>query len=170
MGRFQRALLHIDKVTEIVAICLFVALTGIVGIEVFRRYLIGVSFPWSDELARYLMIWVAFLGIGLGCRRERHVGFFVVVNLLPQGLRGVISIFLRCSIMVFLTLVGLGFYRILPVLAIETSPSLGVSMFWFYLAVPVMCLLYILHIIVSLIQDLQHGVQGEIESYQGKKE
>ena len=42
-----------------------IAMTLIMGIQVFSRYILGVSLSWSEEITRYLFIWSAFLSVSL---------------------------------------------------------------------------------------------------------
>ena len=52
-----------DKLEEFVIVMCLIAMTLIMGIQVFCRYVLGMSLSWSEELTRYLFIWSGFLSV-----------------------------------------------------------------------------------------------------------
>ena len=48
-----------ENLEEFLMVALLIAMTVIMGIQVFARYALGASLSWSEELTRYLFIWSA---------------------------------------------------------------------------------------------------------------
>ncbi len=79
MGQPQRTGHTVDVVSHqanrlaegATAVCL-AAMTLLVGVQIAGRFLFNYSIFWSDELTRFLLIWVAFLGMSAGVRRGAH--------------------------------------------------------------------------------------------------
>ena len=46
-----------ENLEEFLMVALLIAMTVIMGIQVFARYALGASLSWSEELTRYLFIW-----------------------------------------------------------------------------------------------------------------
>ena len=65
------------RVTDALAIAFFVAMFGCVLAQVLFRYFLGSPLTWSDELARYLFVWCAFLGWVIAARRRSHLAVTV---------------------------------------------------------------------------------------------
>jgi TRAP-type C4-dicarboxylate transport system permease small subunit len=65
------------RVTDALAIALFVAMFACVLGQVVFRYFLGSPLVWSDELARYLFVWCAFLGWVIAARRRSHLAVTV---------------------------------------------------------------------------------------------
>ena len=61
------------RATDALAIACFVAMFACVLAQVFFRYFLGSPLTWSDELARYLFVWCAFLGWVVAARRRSHL-------------------------------------------------------------------------------------------------
>ncbi len=61
------------RVTDALAIAFFVAMFACVLAQVVFRYFLGSPLTWSDELARYLFVWCAFLGWVIAARRRSHL-------------------------------------------------------------------------------------------------
>ena len=83
MSRYWRA-----YVAGIEAFCFAgVAVILAVGIlQVFYRYGLGSSLYWSEELMRYLMLWVVALGAGVSYTRGQFLGMRMLVEKLPPPL------------------------------------------------------------------------------------
>jgi TRAP-type C4-dicarboxylate transport system permease small subunit len=67
----MKKLLHAldEYLEEFLMVIFLIAMTLIMGIQVFSRYVLGVSLSWSEEITRYLFIWSAFLSVSL-CTRK----------------------------------------------------------------------------------------------------
>jgi len=52
---------------------LFVLLLAVASLQVISRYLFKIPFPWTEELARFLLVWVCFLGAASVTRRKLHI-------------------------------------------------------------------------------------------------
>ena len=66
----MKVLKWLDEYAEIsICVALLSAMTLILAVQVFMRYVMGASLSWSEELARYLFIWLIYLGISFGARQ-----------------------------------------------------------------------------------------------------
>lgn len=82
-----------------------------VWLGVVVRYLIPMDLTFTEEAARYLMIWVALLAVSSGIPRREHIGVQVLFERLPHGARrGLLALLdlLALAFFVFLTFYGLG--------------------------------------------------------------
>lgn len=84
---------------------LLVLLVLDVWLGVIVRYLIPLGWTFTEELARYLMIWTALLAVSSGISHREHIGMVVVVDLFPAPVRK--------SLAVIFDLVAFGFFAIL---------------------------------------------------------
>jgi TRAP-type C4-dicarboxylate transport system permease small subunit len=80
MQRIDRGVVAVNRALLIAALG---AMSVIVFINVLGRYLTDYSIPWAEELARYLMIWMTFLGVGLVLRIGGHVAVDNLQEALP---------------------------------------------------------------------------------------
>jgi TRAP-type C4-dicarboxylate transport system permease small subunit len=136
---------ELNRATEWVMAGLLAVMTLLTGAQIAGRFLFGYSIFWSDELARFLLIWIAFLGMSIGVRRGAHPGVDSLARVLPPGIRrAVTGVAVACCLLFFLVMVGHGTLLALRTWA-QRSPSLGLRMGIPYLAVPVAGLLMLLH-------------------------
>ncbi len=115
----------------------FPLMLGIVLAATFTRFFNLFSMPWGEELARYLMVWLGFAGIGYGFKKNAHLGLSFVVDRCPPALRGVLMVVRALFIILFGLLISWFSYKILSKQFSfhQISPSLHMPMWAVYLAV-----------------------------------
>lgn len=138
-------------VAAIEAVCFAgIAVILIVGVmQVFFRYVLGSSLYWSEELLRYLMLWVVACGAGISYTRGQFLGMRMLVEKLPAGLRRAADVVSALLMLVFLAVViGYGF-KFAWGTRIQTATALGISMFWVHIAVVVAAALVAMHVVLN---------------------
>lgn len=128
-----------DNFEEYALLLLFPLMVAVVFTATLARYLNLFPMFWGEEVARYIMVFMAYIGAGLGMKRGAHVGvsFFtdrfssVKSRLILEGFRlGVIVLF--CGMIMY-------YYRGIIVHQIfmgQTTPALYIPMWIPYSAVP----------------------------------
>lgn len=147
----------LNKVLEVVLVFLMVALVFDVFWQVFARYVLVHPSSFTDELARYLFIWVGYLGAAYGTGKKIHLA----VDLLAKKLAGskwanvqreAISFF----IIIFATLVfliGGGRLVYLTIILDQRSSALGVPLGLVYAVIPISGLIIIAYSINDILQN-----------------
>lgn len=74
----------INDVIKYVLIVLLVSMCAAVFWQVISRYLLGKSSRWSEEVARYLMVWITFIGAAAGVTNKSHLGFTLLTKRLKS--------------------------------------------------------------------------------------
>jgi TRAP-type C4-dicarboxylate transport system permease small subunit len=136
-----------DSLEESLKIALLVLVSGLVittMLQIVARFILMVSIPWTDELARYLMIWASFVGLGVAYRKKELICVEFFREKLPPHLLKVALLIsdLLCSIFAIVIViygVKLCFQNVGQV-----SPSMRISFGIIYAIIPIGCLLYLL--------------------------
>lgn len=124
-------------ITVFLAVCLSV-MTIVTVLEVVRRYIFGASFPWAEELVRYLLVWVTFVGGAAAFRKGNLVILDLVIGRLSEKVTTILQIVTNTAILAFLLFLlqnGLN-YVISPTIIRQTSIGLGIPMTIPYAAIP----------------------------------
>ncbi len=150
----DRASDSLSRIAERLLILLGIAMSVVVILQVFFRFVIYVPFPWSEELARYLMIWMGLVGSFVALRRGRHIGVNSLVERFPPVLRRATAIGLHLVLIAFLALiaregVNLAFFN-----AAQKSPAMMIPMLYPYLAIPVGAALMIVELLAGFLKLL----------------
>lgn len=89
----KKVLKWLDDYLEIsICVVLMSLMTLLIFIQVIMRYVFSASLSWSEELARYLFIWLIYLGISYGCKIMKHIKIDAALMLFPKKIRPVIMI------------------------------------------------------------------------------
>ena len=131
-----------------------VALMGLVlFLQIVMRYIFNSPLIWSEELARYLFIWMAFIGVGYGIKYDLHIKMEAFLAIFPSNVQKVIIILTEVVTIVFMGIVlmpGIQF-------AIHTghvpSSAMGIPMYLVYFAFPVGMILGMIRMVVSVIRQ-----------------
>lgn len=119
---------------------------------------LNISAPWTEELARFLLVWLIFLGAAVGCRRMQLISLDFVLKALP-GLIGqaarYIALGLCLYLFVLLVIYGHQFVRIIG--ASELSPVMQISKSWVYWAMPVGGALMIINTLAFIVEAIVDG-------------
>lgn len=109
----------------------------IVFLQVFFRYVVEYSLPWSEELARYLMTWVVFVGASMGAKEGVHIGVAAFVNLMPKWFQRADIVFSGlCSIVFGLSVSYVGFLAVRHIARMgQVSPAMEMPMWIAYLPI-----------------------------------
>ena len=73
-----------DHLEEFFMIPLIFAMSIIIFIQVVMRYVFQSSLTWSEELARYMFVWLVYFSVSYTARREKHIRIDAAINLYPK--------------------------------------------------------------------------------------
>lgn len=128
-----------------------------VGIGAFGRYLIELPVTWSEELARYLMIWAALLAISCGVARREHVAVTALLDKLPKEARRQAGV--AIDVLGFAFFAFLGYFGIDMTAqgATQYATIFEMTMWLPFAAVPVSCALTCVQLVLTGIRDFNLG-------------
>ena len=115
---------------------LLLIMTVLIFWQVFARFVVGSPLFFSDEIARFSMLWLTFLGAGYAYRK----GTLISVDILLEHAGKKLAFLLRisvilCSSLFAFILIKYG-YELMDRVSNQTAPSTRISMMWPYMAIP----------------------------------
>ncbi|MFC3041822.1 TRAP transporter small permease [Virgibacillus xinjiangensis] len=143
----DRILHVINRATEIITMSLLLAMVALVFLQVCTRLLLDSSFSWTDELARYMFIWVVFLGGGIAFQHGTHISIEAMKEKLPFHLQRVLQVFVTVVCILFFILLITTGIQLMNSSMSQTSPALSLPMGLMYSVIPVSGLLQIWNVI-----------------------
>ncbi|MEM7226558.1 MAG: TRAP transporter small permease [Pseudomonadota bacterium] len=152
---------NIEK--SIILIC-YLSMTGIIFVEVIRRFAFNQQAPWSSTIPIYLFLWVTWIGCSYTAKQRSHLRFEEVRARLPY--------FWQFCAMMLDHLIWIGFSIVIIYFASEqvmlsydnfaiVQGTDDVMQWWFYLATPVAFLMIIYRVTQNLIEDVGRYRRGE---------
>ena len=94
--------LGIYRLEEWIAFVFFWALSSVIFLQFFTRYAMNDSASWTEEIARYLLICITFIGAAIGVRRNNHIQVDFLYRILPKPLMRVMSTLVDVARIAFL--------------------------------------------------------------------
>jgi len=116
----------------------------LVTTEVVLRYIFKHSLIFTEELCRYLMVWIVFLASALAIRDGAHINITAAVKRLPAQAQKWVQVATHGLVMIFLVFIAVEGFKILPQQLGQMCITIDVSLFYFYLAIPVGAVLMII--------------------------
>ena len=154
-----------DHFEECLVVLLMAAMSVIIGLQIFMRYVMGASLSWSEELSRYMFIWATYLGIAYAVRKDAHIRVSMVTDLMSKR---------NATFMRILTHVVFGAFALFVMyqgwIMVEKtfrfgqkSASLGIPMGFVYLAPLTGFAFTILRLLQAIWLDLRAATSSDIE-------
>ncbi|TDR56541.1 TRAP-type C4-dicarboxylate transport system permease small subunit [Halomonas ventosae] len=154
----ERAL---DAVIAPVVVTAMAALIGVITLQVVSRVFF-TAVGWTEEVARFLLVWITFLAATLAFRRGRHIAVSFVVDALPGLPRRLARIAaLLVALGFLLALIAIG-WEYMQVQSFQKSASLRLSMTWVYAVMPLAAAIMAWYALVDVI-GLAVGEEREPE-------
>ena len=128
-------------------------LTVIVALQVISR-LLKISLPWTEELARFLIVWLTFLGCTLAIYRKGHLSVNFLVEMMPKGLQRAANLITRAVLLVFFAMLLFYGVRLSALSMNNMSVSLNWPMGAVYAVLPFSALLAIYYVVLDILDTL----------------
>jgi TRAP-type C4-dicarboxylate transport system permease small subunit len=149
--------LFIERLAAYPCIAATGAMTVVVLLGVMFRYVLQSPLSWSEEVARYLMIWAASLAISIGIMRREHLGITFLISRIPPRAQKYVAFLVNLAVLWFLwILTKFGYYMALEGQT-QLSPVLAkyrINMMWSLSAIPVAGALAIVQTLLQMMIDL----------------
>lgn len=154
MRKINNILNHLEEYFTAVSL-FFISL--LVFTQAFLRYGFNTSISWSDEVSRYMIIWIIFIGSSIAVREKAHAAVDAITAFLPGLFQRIFSVIVNLIAITFCVFaIWSGYKMVSNSLAFDTvTATLGIPMAIPYLAIPVGASLMLIRFIQLLVKDVQ---------------
>ncbi|MCG7626751.1 TRAP transporter small permease [Epibacterium sp. MM17-32] len=150
----------VDLLLKTVLTAIFVVLVACVSWQVISRYILGVPSTVTDELARFLFMWLALIGGAYTMGLRRHLAIDLLTQKLSGRARSVAEGFSLCAIAGFAALVMIkgGGQLVLKTFASgQVTPALQIPMGYVYGAIPFAGAIIFFYCVIFLVELWRNG-------------
>ncbi|HLT02576.1 MAG TPA: TRAP transporter small permease [Geminicoccaceae bacterium] len=158
MRAFNRGVDLLSALLRVVILLMAAAIFVIIVATVITRYGFNYVVSWSEEVPRYLLIWISFLGAAVCVDLKDHIAFDYLYKRFPRRLRTAVQFLINAAIFAFgyiMLVYGIRFVQAFGGDFMESIPFTNV---WYYTALPVSGALIMLY---SLRDQLNAWFVGE---------
>ncbi len=146
----------LDYILSRMSVIIMTLLVFTVLLQVFMRYVVGSPVTFTEELSRFLLIWLGLLAASYAYRLRLHLALDLLVLKLKGKQRNVLNIIIHSLIALFsaVVLVYGGIQLVVLTWVLDQfSPALGVSMSFVYLVLPVSGVAIIIYAVNFILQE-----------------
>lgn len=127
----------IRKLVKITIIAMFGLLVLVVFSQVIARFVFNDPFRWSEEMARYLQVWIIILTSTICVRKGTHLAVDYATYALPFVYKKLLKLLILLLIMFYVIIVTIYGVKIVNTIIMQSSPAMQIPMYLVYLAVPI---------------------------------
>ncbi len=156
----KKACLFFGKVEDTFLMVCFSIIAIALLMQIFCRYCLNSPLVWTEELSRYLLVWITFFGINYGLRRNKHIRMEFFYNKMPEQTQRLVTILTQALIIYFMVVLfspTLDFVRMQ--MNIESS-AMQISMGIVYISLPIGFCLSTISLILSTLETLRSFAQA----------
>ncbi|WP_337652387.1 TRAP transporter small permease [Clostridium sp.] len=160
----MRIIRWLDRNLEVaLMVVAMIVLIFVMGAQVVARKFLGASIDWSEELGRYLFVWMGFLSISYTIRAKSIIRLEIFNSMLPPAALRALNVLVYGFMLVVFTYLC---YQSLSIIS-DTNQrwsSVNLSMNYVYSAIPVGFLLTVLRLAQSIVNTLRERPESQAEA------
>lgn len=129
--------------------------------QVVARYCFKSPLIWSEELARYLQVWITFFGIGYGIRNKAHIEMTFLYNRCNEKVQKISTVATDIIIIVCIVIFLPGAFRFLMDQKLIKSSAMEVNMALVYFPLIIGMVNGILYLIGDIFSNIKKLISKE---------
>jgi TRAP-type C4-dicarboxylate transport system permease small subunit len=145
-----------DQIIEKTLILLLALMLLQVLWQVFSRYILRVPSSFTDELSRFLLIWIGLLGASYATGKKMHLTIDLLPNYLTGSKKKMLDLTIHFLVILFALLVMVigGIRLVFITLTLgQTSSALEIPLGYIYVIIPLSGLMIIFYSLLNLLEE-----------------
>ena len=151
----------LNRICEVALIILLVVMAVAVFLQVLFRYVLHLPLFWTEEFARYCLVWASLLGAAVALKRGEHIAVTFFLDNFSKRAARTLTIVAQISVVLMLTVMMWGGIKLVLVTSAQISPALRIPMAVPYLALPIGSTVMLFHVVSSIMQRPDRTSQND---------
>ena len=125
----MKVLLWLDENLEkSIGVCLIATMTGLLFLQFVMRRIFNNSLVWSEELARYIFVWMIYIGISYGAKMKQHIKLEMLIHVMPKKIQIYFVIFAEILFLAYAAFIVYASWDLVhrQIILGSVSPALGI--------------------------------------------
>ncbi|WP_404322773.1 TRAP transporter small permease [Cytobacillus firmus] len=136
-----------------ILILLFFIMVIVVFLQVLFRFVLDQPLAWTEELSRYLLVWITFLGAGYAVSVKAHPSIELLFEKANQAVRRVLLALSTVLVVFFFYQIIVNSFIFIERSMMQTSPALQVPMGMVYLVIPIASILFVINLLYITVSE-----------------
>lgn len=125
------------RIVEEATLVIFSAMLLLAIAQILFRYVFNFSVPWTEEVARWLFVWMIFLGSSLMLKEHGHLKITMIRDILPPPVQKVVDLIMSVLGLVFIIGIFFGSLQMISSVQNVNAGSFSLSVKYLYLVLPI---------------------------------
>lgn len=151
----------VDRAEDICLVVMFALMVFFIFFQIIRRFVFNNSLVWSEELGKFIFVWISWLGISIGERRNEHIKITMLTDRFSPKGQKILEI---VAYLILLAILAVTIYY--GVILVQTQghvhyAGIKISISWGYLSVVLGCLFMLLRVLGVLYRDIRAMIRKD---------
>ena len=160
MGVLNKISDVVNTLVEYIVAILMGLMVIVVFVQVLFRLFAG-SLPWSEELARYMMIYLVYLGASVGVKYGNHIAVEFLATILPKKGQDVLEIIVDILCLACFVVIVIFGWKLVGVTMMQRSPAMQLPMGTIYFALVLGAALMFVQGLIDMIKTIVRVASGK---------
>jgi TRAP-type C4-dicarboxylate transport system permease small subunit len=148
-----------DNILKYVLAALLIGMVAIIFLQILTRYVFQSPLSWSEEVARYLFIFVTYLGVSRAIGTGGHIAMDILTSNLKPRAHSLVNLIIDLIVAFYFAFLIYTSMLLLPIIARQFTPALNISYVFIYIAIPLGSLISIIYLLDKTIGDVKNLLQ-----------
>ncbi|SBV97392.1 conserved membrane hypothetical protein [uncultured delta proteobacterium] len=153
----DKVLGSLSRGIEFLCAIFFVVMGASLTLQIFSRYCMDQSVFWAEEMARYSMVWLVYLGVVVAASERAHTRIEFFVGLFPTGVYKAIKVLVNIACLLFLGGITYHSVNLMKLGMMMKSSGMQIYMIYVYVALPVGAVLTSVYLVWEIFYILKKG-------------
>ncbi len=144
----------LNKGAEYLLIGLIAGISILIFVQVVFRYGFNHSLYWSEEVGRYTLIWITFIGASVGFKKKAHMGVDFLFKAFGKNTQAILTVISDISIFILAVILAVYGIKLASFVRFQTSAALLLPMAVPYSAIWIGGILTAVHSLAFMLSDI----------------
>lgn len=148
---------YLNSVLSIFVLSLVIAMFIVINLQIISREFF-TAFSWTEELSRFLLIWISFFASAIAYRKGAHIAITFVVKSFKERPKRIIKLIMNLfSAAFFIVVIYYGF-KMISIQTYQRSPAMQIPMSIVYLCIPFSNIIMLYYALIEILEcDFKRG-------------
>ncbi len=152
----EKFCISVNRLIEYLLFGLGLSMALLVAVQVFCRYILNSSLFWSEELARYMLVWLSFLGANVAYYRNLHPGVDTITSRLSASKQRISRILVHIVAMALGVVMLVSGAQFAWFVRMQISPALSIHKWIILVVIPLSGVLFFVYALLFFLKTIQH--------------
>lgn len=139
----------LNNISRVAITLLLIWITVVLVLQVSARYIFSSGMFWTEEMARYAMVWIVFLGAAVVTKEKAHINVPILETIFPS-LKKHFTVLQIIFFLMYIVIILFISWGTLQVLQYQFSANMRLSMALVYSIIPISFILILIHLLANL--------------------